>query len=220
MLAAHLLGVAVADVSFAEGIFSSPKTNRTLTMRDVARAAADPARLPKDMEGGLVATSVYRADVENYPNGCHVCEIEIDRETGAVEVARYTVVDDVGTVLNPMLLHGQIHGGVAQGIGQILMENISRDASGQPVTGSFMDYAMPRAADLGDIAVESHPVPTRTNPIGVKGAGEAGCVGALPAVANALVDALAEFGVRHIEMPATPERIWRAMNGRNAADSA
>ena len=214
VLAAHLLGVAVADVSFAEGIFSSPKTNRTLTMRDVARAAADPARLPKDMEGGLVATSVYRADVENYPNGCHVCEIEIDRETGAVEVARYTVVDDVGTVLNPMLLHGQIHGGVAQGIGQILMENISRDSSGQPVTGSFMDYAMPRASDFGDIEVESHPVPTKTNPIGVKGAGEAGCVGALPAVANALVDALKEFGVRHIEMPATPERIWRAMNGR------
>ena len=116
-----------------------------------------------------------------------------------------------------MLLHGQIHGGVAQGIGQILMENIARDASGQPVTGSFMDYALPRAGDLGDIAVESHPVPTATNPIGVKGAGEAGCVGALPAVANALVDALSEFGVRHIEMPATPERIWRAMTGRKAA---
>ena len=216
-LAAHLLGVDVADVNFAEGIFASPKTNRTLTMPDVARAAADPARLPRDMEGGLAATSVYRADVENFPNGCHVCEVEIDRETGAVEVARYTVVDDVGTVLNPMLLHGQIHGGVAQGIGQILMENIARDAAGQPVTGSFMDYALPRAGDLGDIAVESHPVPTATNPIGVKGAGEAGCVGALPAVANALVDALSEFGVRHIEMPATPERIWRAMTGRKAA---
>jgi len=219
-LAAHLLGVTVADINFAEGIFSSPKTNRTLTMREVARAAADPAKLPSNMEGGLAATSVYRADVENYPNGCHVCEVEIDRETGAVEIARYTVVDDVGTVLNSMLLHGQIHGGVAQGIGQILMENIARDASGQPVTGSFMDYAMPRASDFGDIDVESHPVPTKTNPIGVKGAGEAGCVGALPAVANALVDALSEFGVRHIEMPATPERVWRAMNGRHAASSA
>ena len=216
-LAAHLLGVPVADVNFAEGIFSSAKTNRTLTMQEVARAAADPAKLPNDMEGGLAATSVYRADVENYPNGCHVCEVEIDRDTGAVEIARYTVVDDVGTVLNSMLLHGQIHGGVAQGIGQIMMENISRDSSGQPVTGSFMDYAMPRAGDFGDIAVESHPVPTRTNPLGVKGAGEAGCVGALPAVANALVDALSEFGVRHIEMPATPERVWRAINGGNAA---
>jgi len=219
-LAAHLLGVGIDDLDFAEGIFSSPKTNRTLTMQEVARAAADPAKLPNDMEGGLAATSVYRADVENYPNGCHVCEVEIDRDTGAVEIARYTVVDDVGTVLNSMLLHGQIHGGVAQGIGQIMMENISRDSSGQPVTGSFMDYAMPRASDFGDIEVESHPVPTRTNPLGVKGAGEAGCVGALPAVANALVDALSEFGVRHIEMPATPERVWRAMNGRKAASSA
>jgi carbon-monoxide dehydrogenase large subunit len=218
-LAAHLLEVGEGDVSFADGIFSSPKTNRTLTMPDVARAAADPAKLPKDMEGGLVATFVYRADVENYPNGCHVCEVEIDRDTGVVEIARYTVVDDVGTVLNPMLLHGQIHGGVVQGVGQVLMEDICRDASGQPVTGSFMDYAMPRAGDVGDIEVESHPVPTRTNPIGVKGAGEAGCVGALPAIANALVDALSEFGVRHIEMPATPERIWRAMNGSVDANS-
>jgi carbon-monoxide dehydrogenase large subunit len=219
-LAAHLLQVGEGDVNFADGIFSSPKTNRTLTMPDVARAAADPAKLPKDMEGGLVATSVYRADVENYPNGCHVCEVEIDRDTGAVEIARYTVVDDVGTVLNPMLLHGQIHGGVVQGVGQILMEDICRDASGQPVTGSFMDYAMPRASDVSDIEVDSHPVPTKTNPIGVKGAGEAGCVGALPAIANALVDALSEFGVRHIEMPATPERIWRAMNGSIDANSS
>ena len=118
--------------SHAEGIFSSSKTNRTLTMQEVARAAADPAKLPQDMEGGLVATSVYRADVENYPNGCHVCEVEIDRDTGVAEIARYTVVDDVGTVLNPMLLHGQIHGGVVQGVGQVLMEDICRDASGQP----------------------------------------------------------------------------------------
>ncbi len=220
ILAAHMLGVDAAALKFEEGIFSSPKTNRTLTMQEVARAAADPSKLPKGMEGSLAATSVYCAEVENYPNGCHVCEVEIDRDTGAVDVVRYTVVDDVGTVLNAMLLHGQIHGGVAQGIGQILMENISRDASGQPVTGSFMDYAMPRASDFGDIEVESHPVPTKTNPIGVKGAGEAGCVGALPAVANALVDALSEFGVRHIEMPATPERVWRAMSGRYAASSA
>jgi len=216
-LAAHLLSVEAADIKFADGIFSSPKTNRTLTMQEVARAAANPDKLPEGMEGGLTATSVYKADVENYPNGCHVCEVEIDRETGEVEIARYTVVDDVGTVLNPMLLHGQIHGGVVQGVGQILMEDVRRDASGQPLTGSFMDYAMPRASDVGDIAVDSHPVPTRTNPIGVKGAGEAGCVGALPAIANALVDALSAFGVRHIEMPATPERIWRAIHSKNAA---
>jgi carbon-monoxide dehydrogenase large subunit len=129
------------------------------------------------------------------------------------EIVRYHVVDDVGTVLNPMLLHGQIVGGIAQGAGQILMEDIHFDAGGQLVTGSFMDYAMPRAADIPDVEVESNPVPTKTNPLGVKGAGEAGSVGAMPAVANAIVDALSEFGVRHIAMPATPEVVWRAIRG-------
>jgi carbon-monoxide dehydrogenase large subunit len=138
--------------------------------------------------------------------------VEIDRETGEVEIVRYSVVDDVGTVLNPLLLHGQITGGIAQGAGQILCEDIRFDAdTGELLTGSFMDYAMPRASDLCVIAIKSNPVPTKTNPLGVKGAGEAGTVGAMPAVANALVDALSEFGVRHIEMPATAEVIWRAM---------
>jgi carbon-monoxide dehydrogenase large subunit len=165
------------------------------------------------MEPGLFATAVYKAPVQNFPNGCHVCEVEIDRETGVVDIVRYSVVDDVGTVLNPMLLHGQIHGGVAQGAGQVLMEDIHFDASGQLVTASFMDYAMPHAHNLCEMEVESNPVPTKTNPLGTKGAGEAGNVGALPAVANALVDALSEFGIKHIEMPATPERLWRAMQG-------
>ena len=165
------------------------------------------------MEAGLIATAVYRAPVENFPNGCHICEVEIDPETGAVEIVRYSVVDDVGTVLNPLLLHGQIHGGVAQGVGQVLLEDIRWDESGQLITGSFMDYAMPRADDLCAIRTDSNPVPTRTNPLGVKGAGEAGSVGALPAVANALVDALSPLGVRHIDMPATPERVWRACRG-------
>ena len=173
-------------------------------------------RCPATSRPGLIATAVYRAEVANYPNGCHVCELEIDPDTGKVEILRYSVVDDVGTVLNPLLLHGQIAGGVAQGVGQMLCEDISFDpASGQLVTGSFMDYAMPRASDLSGFAIKSNPVPTRTNPLGVKGAGEAGAVGAMPAVANALVDALSEFGVRHIDMPATPERIWRAIrNGQ------
>jgi aerobic carbon-monoxide dehydrogenase large subunit len=210
-IAAHILKCDVAAINFADGVFSSSKSNLTLTMQEVARDATNPARLPTGMEPGLFATAVYSALRENFPNGCHICEVEIDPQTGEVEVARYSVVDDVGTVLNPLLLHGQIHGGVAQGIGQILMEDICFDASGQLVTGSFMDYAMPRAGDLSSIQAESNPVPTKTNPLGVKGAGEAGCVGALPAVANAIVDALSEFGVRHIEMPATPERIWRAI---------
>ena len=210
-IAAHALKVDAADVNFADGVFSSPKTNQTMTIKEVAIDASNPAKLPASMEPGLFATATYKAGKQNFPNGCHICELEIDKETGVVEIMRYSVVDDVGTVLNPMLLHGQIHGGVAQGAGQVLMEDIHFDASGQLVTASFMDYAMPHAHNLSDIEVESNPVPTKTNPLGTKGAGEAGNVGALPAVANAVVDALSEFGIRHIEMPATPERIWRAM---------
>jgi carbon-monoxide dehydrogenase large subunit len=164
------------------------------------------------MEPGLVANAVYDLRIPNYPNGCHICEVEIDEETGATEIVRYTVVDDVGNVLNPLLLKGQIKGGVAQGVGQMLLEDICFDPqSGQNLSGSFMDYAMPHAADFCPIEIKSNPVPTKTNPLGVKGAGEAGCVGALPAVANAIVDALTIFGVRDIAMPATPERIWRAI---------
>jgi aerobic carbon-monoxide dehydrogenase large subunit len=211
VIAAHALKVEPSDVKFAEGVFSSPKTNRTMTIKEVAIDSSNPAKIPAAVEPGLFATATYKAGVQNFPNGCHVCELEIDKDTGVVEIVRYSVVDDVGTVLNPMLLHGQIHGGVAQGAGQVLMEDIHFDTSGQLVTASFMDYAMPHAHNLSNIEVESNPVPTKTNPLGTKGAGEAGNVGALPAVANALVDALSEFGVKHIEMPATPERIWRAM---------
>jgi carbon-monoxide dehydrogenase large subunit len=210
-IAANMLKVEEADLKFDEGVFSTNKTNRTLSVKEIAAASFDTANLPGGMEPGLFATAVYKAPVNNYPNGCHVCELEIDCETGKVEITRYSVVDDFGTVLNPLLLHGQVHGGIAQGAGQALMEGIHFDASGQLVTASFMDYAMPHAHDLCDMEVESNPVPTKTNPLGVKGAGEAGCVGALPAVANALVDALSEFGIKHIEMPATPARIWRAM---------
>ena len=210
-IAAHALQVDAADVNFADGVFSSPRTNRTMTIKEVAIDSANPAKIPAAMEPGLFATATYKAGLQNFPNGCHVCELEIDKETGTVEIVRYSVVDDVGTVLNPLLLHGQIHGGVAQGVGQVLMEDIHFDAAGQLVTASFMDYAMPHAHDLSNIEVESNPVPTKTNPMGTKGAGEAGNVGALPAVANALVDALSEFGVKHIEMPATPERVWRLM---------
>jgi aerobic carbon-monoxide dehydrogenase large subunit len=214
-IAAHNMKVDVADINFNEGIFSSTKTNQTTTIKDVAQDAFNPAKLPKDMEAGLFATAVYKADVENFPNGVHICEVEVDPETGHVDVVKYNVVDDVGTVMNPLLLKGQIVGGVAMGVGQILKEDINFDADGQLTTGSFMDYAMPRAHDFCAIEVKANPVPTKTNPIGSKGAGEAGCVGAMPAVANALVNALSEFGVKHIEMPATPERVWRAIgNGK------
>jgi carbon-monoxide dehydrogenase large subunit len=216
-IAAHVLQVTPSEVKFEDGIFSSSKTNRTLALPEVARIAAKPDLLPKGMEAGLIATSVYNAEIDNFPNGCHVCEVEIDEETGAVEIVRYSVVDDVGTVINPLLVHGQIAGGVAQGAGQMLMEDIRFDPqTGQLMTGSFMDYAMPRAGDLSSVAMKSNPVPTKTNPLGVKGCGEAGCVGALPAVGNAIVDALSGLGVRHIDMPAMPERVWRAI--RNARE--
>jgi len=214
-IAAHLLKLGADEISFTDGVFSSPKTNRTLTIKDVAKEAMEPASLPQGVDVGLIATATYAAPVQNFPNGCHICELEVDADTGEVEIVRYSVVDDVGTVINPLLLKGQIVGGVAQGVGQILMEDIRFDEDGQNLTASFMDYAMPRATDISAVDIKSNPVPTRTNPLGVKGAGEAGCVGAMPAVANALVDALSHLGVRHVEMPATPERMWRAIKNAN-----
>jgi carbon-monoxide dehydrogenase large subunit len=210
-IAANMLKVDVGEINFTDGVFSSKKTNQTLTIKEVAKASLDPKNLPQGMEAGLIEKAIYSGKVASYPNGCHVCELEIDEDTGAVEIVSYNVVDDVGTVINPLLLHGQVDGGVAMGVGQILMENIKFDAEGQILTGSFMDYAMPRATDLPAFHVDSNPVPTKTNPLGVKGAGEAGCVGAMPAVANALVDALSVLGIKHIEMPATPEVLWRAI---------
>ncbi|MGB6755836.1 MAG: xanthine dehydrogenase family protein molybdopterin-binding subunit [Xanthobacteraceae bacterium] len=215
-IAAKMLKVDLADINFHEGLFSSPKTNQTLTIKEVAKASLDPKNLPHGMEPGLIEKAIYSGSVAAYPNGVHVCELEIDEETGTVEIVNYNVVDDVGTVINPLLLHGQIDGGIAQGVGQILMEDIKFDTEGQILTGSFMDYAMPRATDLTAFHVESNPVPTKSNPLGVKGAGEAGCVGAMPAVANALVDALSVLGIKHVEMPATPEVLWRAIHEARA----
>lgn len=216
VIAGHMLDIDPAEINFAEGVFSSQKTNRTLTIKEVAKAAINPKNVPEGMEVGLIEKAIYQGKVASYPNGCHVCELEIDEETGEVEILRYNVVDDVGTVINPLLLHGQVDGGIAMGIGQILMEDIKFDDQGQMLTGSFMDYAMPRASDMAGFHVESNPVPTKSNPLGVKGAGEAGCVGAMPAVANALVDALSVLGVRHVEMPATPERLWKTIQQARA----
>src|SRR5438477_2459174 len=209
-IAAHLLEAAEADIDFADGRFAIAGTDRAVAPAHIAAAAWEPPKLPEGMEPGLVASAAYSAKQQNFPNGVHVCELEIDPETGIVEILAYSVVDDVGTVLNPLLLEGQIRGGIAQGAGQILMEDIVFDPdSGQLLTGSFMDYAMPRAGDLSAFHCESNPVPTKTNPLGVKGAGEAGSVGALPAVGNALADALSPLGIRDVPMPATPERLWR-----------
>ncbi len=212
-LAAHLLEAAEADIEFAEGSFAVAGTDRRLSLGDVAKAAFRAPALPPGLEGGFFETGTFAPDDFTYPNGSHVCEVEIDPETGALEICGYTVVDDVGTVINPVGLHGQIHGGVMQGLGQALMERVVYDReSGQMLSGSFMDYAMPRAEDLPVIEVASNPVPTKRNPLGAKGAGEAGTVGALPAIVNAVIDALAPLGVKGLDMPTTPARVWAAIN--------
>ncbi len=211
-IAARLLEAAEADVGFAGGRFTVAGTDRSVGLREVAHAAFHPAGLPADVEPGLYETATFSPAAETFPNGCHVCEVAIDPETGEVRLVGYVVVDDVGTVINPLTLEGQIHGGVAQGAGQALLEQVVYDpASGQLLSGSLLDYALPRADTLGPIAVESRPVPTALNPLGAKGAGEAGTIGALPAVMNAVLDALAPLGVRSLDMPATPERVWRAI---------
>ena len=215
-IAAHMLETPEADVSFEDGVFAAEGSNRSLTIKEVAKAAVNPNKLPDGMEPGLVELSVYANKVFNFPNGCHVCELEIDPDTGAVEIVDYNVVDDVGRVMNPLLLHGQIQGGIAQGLGQALMENVAFDGDGQQLSGSFMDYAMPKAVHFGPMTVKSNPVPTATNPLGVQGAGEAGNVGALPALMNALVDALSPFGIRQVPMPATPENLWRLIRDAKA----
>ena len=216
IIAAAHFEAAVADIAFEDGIFSVAGTDRRVTVAEVARLSY---RLrPQDMDGelGLAEIMMVTPDGPTFPNGCHICEVEIDPDTGHCRIVRYIVVDDVGRVVNPMLVEGQIHGGVVQGIGQVLMENVAYDEGGQLVAGSFMDYAMPRASHIPAIESETNEVLAKTNPLGVKGAGEAGTVGALAAVTNAIVDALAPFGVEHVDMPATSERIWRALNGRRS----
>jgi carbon-monoxide dehydrogenase large subunit len=211
-IAAHLLEAADTDMEFKDGRFAIAGTDRGIGIHDVAKAAFDLGKLPKGMEPGLYETATYRATSGNFPNGAHVCEVEIDTETGATELVGYAVVDDVGTVINPMLVKGQIMGGIAQGLGQVLMEDKAYDPqTGQVIAGSFMDYAMPRAENFCSVTIEDNPVPTPTNPLGVKGAGEAGTVGSLSAGVNAIVDALSVYGIRHIDTPCTPYRVWQAI---------
>jgi carbon-monoxide dehydrogenase large subunit len=211
-IAARLLEAAEADVMFGDGRFSVTGTDRGVALKEVARAAFQPAQLPPGLEPGLYETGTFAPKQDTWPNGCHVCEVEVDPDTGEVSLVGYSVVDDVGTVINPITLKGQIHGGVAQGVGQALLEQVVYDSeSGQLLTASFMDYAIPRADTLCDLVIHSSPVPTTLNPLGAKGAGEAGTVGALPAVINAVVDALAPLGVTELDMPASSERVWRAI---------
>ncbi len=219
-MAAMMMEAAAGDIEFKGGSFRIVGTDRALPLTEVAKAFYRPVFLPPQFDLGLEASGTFAAEPPSYPNGCHVCEVEIDPQTGVVTLARYAAVDDVGKVLNPLLCEGQIHGGVAQGVGQALMERIVFDIDGQLVTGSFQDYAMPRADDFPDLLSELTEVPARTNPLGVKGAGEAGATGAPPAVISAILDALKPLGIDHIDMPATPDRVWAAINGSTAKAAA
>ena len=211
-IAAHLFEAAEADVEFADGLFSVTGTDRRLGIEEVARAAFNPAQQAPGVEPGFAETGNYTPPQPTFPNGCHVCEVEIEPETGHIEIVRYLVVDDFGTVINPLLLRGQVQGGVAQGVGQAMLERTVFDPeSGQLLTGSLTDYCIARADDLPAIEFAYNVVPCRTNPLGVKGAGEAGAIGAPPALVNAVVDALGELGIERLDMPLTPERLWQAI---------
>jgi carbon-monoxide dehydrogenase large subunit len=211
-IAAELLEAAVVDVEFSGGRFVIAGTDRSVGLLDVARAAHDPAHIPPGEEGGLVESGEFTPTAVTFPNGTHICEVEIDRETGVTRIMRYSAVEELGRVLNPMIVAGQIHGGVVQGVGQALGEIIAHDPeSGQMLTASFMDYQMPRADEYPEFRLATREVPTAVNPLGAKGVGEAGTVGALGAAMNAINDALAPLGIRHFDMPATPGRVWAAI---------
>ena len=215
--ASEALEAAPADIVFETGRFSIVGTDRGMDIMTLAATQRARAAKGEDVTT-LDAAEVANIDAHTFPNGCHIAEVEVDPETGLVEVVRYSVTDDVGKAVNPLIVRGQVHGGVAQGFGQAVLEHTAFDPdSGQLLSGSFMDYALPRAADLPDIEVDLIEVPCASNPLGVKGAGEAGAVGSPPAVINAIIDALKPDGVTQIDMPATPERVWQALTTAKAA---
>jgi len=217
-LAAHVLEAAPSDIAFDHGQFTIVGTDRAISIMDLAQKLHNGPKPPADAPQSLDVAHVSDGpSASTYPNGCHIAEVEVDPETGITEVVSYVCVNDFGTVINPMIVAGQLHGGVVQGIGQALMELAIYDKDGQLLTGSYMDYAMPRAADVPSFSLADHPAPAKTNPLGVKGCGEAGCAGALTSVMNAVIDALGDRGIRHLDMPLTPFRIWQALHSAEAA---
>ena len=211
--ASHVLEAAPSDIAFEHGNFVIVGTDRSVSIMDLAQKLRNGQNLPDNAPKSLDIDHVSDGpSASTFPNGCHIAEVEVDPETGHVDVVKYSCVNDFGTVVNPMIVAGQLHGGVVQGIGQALMERTVYDGDGQLLTGSFMDYAMPRAVDVPSFILEDHPAPATTNPLGVKGCGEAGCAGALTSVMNAVIDALKPYGITHLDMPATPEVVWRAID--------
>ncbi|KCZ94273.1 xanthine dehydrogenase family protein molybdopterin-binding subunit [Hyphomonas johnsonii] len=219
IIAAIPLETDAAQIEFVDGTFNARGTNKTATFAEVAALAHNPMGLPDGFDGGLAHKQIVRPGGPTFPNGCHICEVEIDPETGELDAIGYWVCEDVGRSINPMIVKGQIHGGVAQGLGQIFGEFIEFDREGQLLTGSFMDYQMPRALDIPHITTISHDVPSPNNPLGIKGAGESGTVGAMPAGLNAVCDALKPLGIRHFDMPASPHRLWKAIHDAGGIDA-
>ena len=217
-----LLEAAPDDIAFAEGAFTIAGTDRRLSFSEVARAAYIPHNLPLDkIEPGLQDTAVYDPPNFAFSNGAHACEVEIDPDTGQIALIAYWAVDDIGTVINPMIVDGQVHGGVAQGAGQALLERCAYDAAGQLLSGSFMDYTLPRADDLPFLVTECDETqPCTHNPLGAKGCGEAGAIAAPAAIVSAALDALHDLGIRDLDMPLTPEQVWRRIRGANPISPA
>jgi aerobic carbon-monoxide dehydrogenase large subunit len=211
-MAARMLEASADDLEFQNGNFGVVGTDKAIPLTKVAQAFYAPMHLPPEFGVGLEAAGTFAAEPPCYPNGCHTCEIEVDRDTGVINVVRYTAVDDIGHAMNRLLANGQVHGGVAQGLGQALMEQVVYDQTGQLLTGSFQDYAMPRADDLPLIESDIIEIPSTTNPLGIKGCGEAGATGAPPAIMAALLDVLRPYGITEFDMPATPARVWEAIS--------
>jgi carbon-monoxide dehydrogenase large subunit len=222
LVAASALEAAASDIEYGDGAFKIVGTDRTLTLFDVARAAKDPKHVPTGEEPGLDDQFTRMPDADTFPNGCHVCELEVDPDTGTLEIVNYTVMDDFGAALNPLLLQGQVHGGIGQGVGQALTEGTVYDReTGQLLSGSFMDYAFPRADIVPHVHFDLHNSPCTTNPLGVKGAGEAGAIGAPPAVVNAIVDAIhPHTGVKHVDMPVTAASLWALIEAHRQRKAA
>ena len=218
LMAAELLEADAKDVEFADGQFHVVGTDRTLPLTEVAKSFYLPGGITDKFGVALEGVGTFGTNPSNKPNGCHVCEVEIDPDTGTTTVERFTVVDDAGRVINPLLCEGQIHGGVAQGVGQALLEHVIYEpGSGQNLTASFMDYALPKAHHFPNFVTAFEEIPSTTNPLGVKGIGEAGAIGAPTAVMNAVIHALRPLGVTHVELPATPMRVWNAIQSAKGA---
>ena len=217
--AAFLMEASEGDIEFANGRFTIAGTDRSIGIMELAQRLRE-GKVPEGVPSSLDVDHATKETPSTFPNGCHVAEVEIDPETGVTQIVRYTGISDFGTIVNPMIVDGQLHGGVAQGIGQALMEEVSYDESGQPITGSFMDYALPRAGDIPLMQTGDHPSPAKSNPLGTKGCGEAGCAGSLVCIVNAALDALSEYGITEIDMPLTPEKVWRAIRNAKTGKAA